>query len=1124
MAQFLNLEGRDTFASTENIEKVKILNGGIPQNSDLNEQSAIDELRAKRIIADGFGDGKLSPVDFFMESEGITKLKLTRGDTLPENVYGRLYQDGNRFELRSTLDEIVVALSSNTDKHILIPTPGSEETYRGRVYVVHAKQDYLDPAKKLTVRDRAENSIQINTASREQRVYDFYIDWGIPLSGNPQPQASFAERLDRFDGQETFILDGAAGHVFEDKLSFAASALYGFEGQLYFIGNVVLTTGSLLVDLSTSELFKGKPRVTQYTGGDLWHRQDTELAGLVYQKVKSLWSGTPTYDGLRVSEYPSSTGDFNYTVNLPSVPSDYISTWHFHKLSVNTMQETFDELLHIPALNAYFAMYSDLLLDIFDVGDTADVDIIKAVLDDLDLDETEEPSTHILALVVRGDPNVKTNYHLIDLGSDGHSNHANIYNTNEQLVLCTFRLVVDNLDTGTHEADIVFTYPKAEEVPPSFITDRRRYQINSPEAIGSPTEDVQIPLGTAVYHFEPSDGVSFSAGDEVLIYSVGEDTELIGRGTITYINDDTTDITVELTYGVDRLGYTDSVRLVNALDSSEGFTSQSIQNVPEQSSPDINMHVAVGRNIHTEGVTQSNHPKNNNDTVLAPITLSSSLARIRGAFAALLPSYWQSVFNDLPTLWNKIHVFGIRLPFIQMFRPGTPAQIDFVAPTSDITNTGVGQINFNYGTTTKTFKRGLQRFITMYRTLRDDSGYKNPMIYMLGVSTANEQWAPFMEVNHSGNNSTITYPTTGAAALLGGMLALRGKNSIVACEYGADYRTRNPLSDSATYQKAVIIDGQTGEAIVYKLRAQIAEIITLSVSGNASVAGTLAVTGAAGIGGALVVASTGLFLGYTLSVGIPLAGRGQVVLEAANSGSPASVLTLKNDAGPSVTVKASDLAALTGGGNTALHSHTTVSVLQAPLATVIANAKNPITDGDGYNKYEANSAYLFCDGQEVLITDYPLLYAIILDKFGTAAALKFKLPDFRGTFLRGADQGSGNDPDCGQTVPNGGRSVTGSNAQTDVGSTQVSAFKNIPAGVTVGGEGAHTHVMTDHHTSDSGSDSDAFDTADHDYGSQHSTASAGGHNHALPAIAGGSATETRPENVAINYYIKGLEG
>ena len=64
----------------------------------------------------------------------------------------------------------------------------------------------------------------------------------------------------------------------------------------------------------------------------------------------------------------------------------------------------------------------------------------------------------------------------------------------------------------------------------------------------------------------------------------------------------------------------------------------------------------------------------------------------------------------------------------------------------------------------------------------------------------------------------------------------------------------------------------------------------------------------------------------------------------------------------------------------------------------------------------APNGFLLCNGAEVLKTAYAELYAVIGDAFGTASDnTKFKLPDLRGEFLRGAGtnshtgEGSGGD-------------------------------------------------------------------------------------------------------------------
>ena len=54
--------------------------------------------------------------------------------------------------------------------------------------------------------------------------------------------------------------------------------------------------------------------------------------------------------------------------------------------------------------------------------------------------------------------------------------------------------------------------------------------------------------------------------------------------------------------------------------------------------------------------------------------------------------------------------------------------------------------------------------------------------------------------------------------------------------------------------------------------------------------------------------------------------------------------------------------------------------------------------------------WLLCDGSEVSRDEYPRLFAAIGTTHG-GGATTFNLPDYRGMFLRGVDNGAGNDPD-----------------------------------------------------------------------------------------------------------------
>ena len=51
----------------------------------------------------------------------------------------------------------------------------------------------------------------------------------------------------------------------------------------------------------------------------------------------------------------------------------------------------------------------------------------------------------------------------------------------------------------------------------------------------------------------------------------------------------------------------------------------------------------------------------------------------------------------------------------------------------------------------------------------------------------------------------------------------------------------------------------------------------------------------------------------------------------------------------------------------------------------------------------APQGFLFCDGSEYLISEYPELHAAIGFSYGGDFSTTFAVPDLRGDFLRGAD-------------------------------------------------------------------------------------------------------------------------
>lgn len=175
----------------------------------------------------------------------------------------------------------------------------------------------------------------------------------------------------------------------------------------------------------------------------------------------------------------------------------------------------------------------------------------------------------------------------------------------------------------------------------------------------------------------------------------------------------------------------------------------------------------------------------------------------------------------------------------------------------------------------------------------------------------------------------------------------------------------------------------------------------------------------------------------------------------------------------------------------------------ADRATNATNAENATSADNGtpagtvisFAGATAPTGYLVCDGQEVSKASYPELYAAIGDLWGTPqSGTNFKLPDLRGQFLRGQDDGAGVDPDVA------GRTDIDGNIVGDViGSYQEDMYEN------------HTHTINYQPTRSYGWNSGDHVMTNNDWQfgqfAQKGTNGAGG-------------SETRSKNAYVLYVIK----
>lgn len=150
-----------------------------------------------------------------------------------------------------------------------------------------------------------------------------------------------------------------------------------------------------------------------------------------------------------------------------------------------------------------------------------------------------------------------------------------------------------------------------------------------------------------------------------------------------------------------------------------------------------------------------------------------------------------------------------------------------------------------------------------------------------------------------------------------------------------------------------------------------------------------------------------------------------------------------------------------------------------------------------YGGQIAPEGWLMCDGAEYNRDDYPILFSIIGTTNGSSSSTTFKVPDARGKFIRGLDNGAGVDSEPTRTI----------------GSYQNDTIRNITGSIFVrkSGEGILSKSGAFNNSSTS---SDV--TAQHSGGSSPC-------NLTIDFNASNSvptSNENRPKNIAFNYIIK----
>jgi len=150
------------------------------------------------------------------------------------------------------------------------------------------------------------------------------------------------------------------------------------------------------------------------------------------------------------------------------------------------------------------------------------------------------------------------------------------------------------------------------------------------------------------------------------------------------------------------------------------------------------------------------------------------------------------------------------------------------------------------------------------------------------------------------------------------------------------------------------------------------------------------------------------------------------------------------------------------------------------------------------------SGYLECNGQSVSRTTFAALFAVIGTQYGSSSGSTFKVPDLRGEFIRGFDNGRGVDS---------GRSVASSQSDQN---KQHNHSASSSSSVTDPG---HTHTAN-YGQGNLVSSGGAFGLRDSGTANRINSNNTGISVSTSTSIGNDGGNETRPRNIAMMYVIK----
>jgi microcystin-dependent protein len=160
----------------------------------------------------------------------------------------------------------------------------------------------------------------------------------------------------------------------------------------------------------------------------------------------------------------------------------------------------------------------------------------------------------------------------------------------------------------------------------------------------------------------------------------------------------------------------------------------------------------------------------------------------------------------------------------------------------------------------------------------------------------------------------------------------------------------------------------------------------------------------------------------------------------------------------------------------------------------------------------SQQGWLYCDGRALSRETYADLFLVIGTLHGGGDNVRtFNLPDYRGWFQRGVDDGTGRDPDAKDRIP----AAPGGHSGDYCGSAQrpATALPTVP--FSVAEDGSHTHQAPHMPTGNSSYHTAGTYQAEWNPNSS-ATESAGEHSHEV----GSGDPESRPTNANVAFVIR----